>query len=72
MVAKTAVPAPSEHDPESRTDGGRRGKQRSLDISPTAGIVRLVGMLIYLAVGYRFTPEMPNCRRPSVTWKDSI
>jgi len=46
-------------DSEDASDGDR-GKSRSVDISPTAGIVLFVGMMIYMAVGHLFAPEMPN------------
>ena len=59
MVLKTAAPAPSEDDPEP-PDVADREKPHSHDISPTAGIVLFVVMMVYMAAGYLFAPEMPD------------
>ncbi len=63
MVPTTSNPTRNGDGPEAGDDG-ERGKLRDGDLSPTAAIVLfvgiIIGMMIYMAVGLLFAPEMPN------------
>ncbi len=63
MVPKTTAPIPNGDDREPRSDADRE-KRRSHDMSPTAGLVLFLGMMIYFCAGYLFAPKMPTKALP--------